>query len=115
MIYGIVFEDATDGGVGAYLPDVPGVAVVAPSRMEAIPMLDKALRWQVEAMIEDGVPLPDGVPGKFEYCLVLDNTFVQHIPDGLQSLFATPTNVTPFWTESRPARVVDSDPVTAAA
>jgi predicted RNase H-like HicB family nuclease len=43
MRYGIVFEQAPDGGVSAYLPDMPGVAVVAEDQTEALVMLDKAV------------------------------------------------------------------------
>jgi predicted RNase H-like HicB family nuclease len=58
MTYGIVFEQAPDGGVSAYLPDMPGVAVVAADQAEALAMLDKAVAWHVEGMIQDGESIP---------------------------------------------------------
>ena len=64
MIYRIQFEDADDGGVGAFLPDMPGVAVVGETRSEALEMLDKAVRWHVEALLADGTTLPEPAPGK---------------------------------------------------
>ena len=76
MIYRILFEDADDGGVGAYLPDMPGVSVVGETRSEALEMLDKAVRWHVEALLADGTALPEPAPGKndpAQWSLILDN------------------------------------------
>ncbi len=58
MKYGVVFESATNG-VGAYLPDVPGVAVVGDDLAEALSLLDRALQMHVDGLIEDGDPIPD--------------------------------------------------------
>jgi predicted RNase H-like HicB family nuclease len=58
MMYSVVFEDADDGGVGAYIPDIPGIGVVGRDYAEARLFIDQALEMYVEAMIEDGDPLP---------------------------------------------------------
>src|SRR5665213_4048966 len=83
MMYGIVFEQAPDGSVGAYLPDMPGVAVVGSDQADAIAMLDQAVRWHVDGMIEDGDPLPDpSDPSGYEWLIVLDRTFVDRMVPG---------------------------------
>jgi len=91
MIYGIVFEDAPDGGVGAYLPDMPGVAVVGADQAEALAMLDKAVQWHVKGMIEDGEPLP--TPGddlaRYRWVFALDRTFVHQVADELRNVVIT--------------------------
>ncbi len=86
MIYGIVFEQASDGNVGAYLPDMPGVAVVATDRQSAMNMLDEAVRWHVEGMIQDGIPIPDSAApdAVFDAWLILDRTYIEQFSEGLR-------------------------------
>lgn len=72
MMYGIVFEDAPDGGVGAFLPDMPGVAVIGVDRAEAFALLDRAVRLHVAGMIEDGDPLPNPTPNRVRYQSYID-------------------------------------------
>jgi predicted RNase H-like HicB family nuclease len=62
MKYSVVFENADDGGVGAYIPDIPGIGVVGRDFAEARSFIDIALEMHVEAMIEDGDPLPTPSP-----------------------------------------------------
>lgn len=59
MNYRVVFERALDGGVGAYAPDLPGTGVVGDTQAEAAQLLTRAVQLQVEAMIRDGIPLPE--------------------------------------------------------
>ena len=94
MIYGIIFEDAADGGVGAYLPDMPGVAVVSKDRQSAMELLDEAVRWHVDGMIEDGIPIPDASApdDRFDAWVILDRTYVDRVPNGLQQYFSASTN-----------------------
>ena len=93
MMYGIVFEQASDGSVGAYLPDMPGVAVVGSDQADAIAMLDQAVRWHVDGMIEDGDPLPDpSDPSGYEWLIVLDRTFVDRMVPGLRGTVMTISN-----------------------
>jgi len=92
MIYRIEFEDADDGGVGAYLPDMPGVSVVGETRSEALEMLDQAVRWHVEALLADGTALPVPAPHKTDpgqWSLILN----QQAPAtfSLQTQAPTPT------------------------
>jgi len=57
MKYGVQFEESSNG-VGAYLPDVPGVAVVGETIDEALSLLGTALQWHIDALMEDEAPLP---------------------------------------------------------
>jgi predicted RNase H-like HicB family nuclease len=59
MTYGVIFEDADDGGVGAYLPDMPGLGVVGRDRKEAREFIEQGVVMHVEGMIEAGDPLPE--------------------------------------------------------
>jgi len=98
VIYGIVFETATDGGVGAYLPDMPGVGVVASDKGEAIGMLDQAVRWHVDGLIEDGLPLPSATQDQsFEAYIILDRTYVRRVDAGIQQFFFESDNAAPLW------------------
>jgi predicted RNase H-like HicB family nuclease len=94
MIYGIVFEDAPDGNVGAYLPDMPGVVAVGPDRQTAMEMLDDAVRWHVDGMIEDGTPIPDpSSPDQlFDAWVILDRTYVEHVSEHLRQYFISSSN-----------------------
>jgi predicted RNase H-like HicB family nuclease len=81
MKYGIVLEEAPDGSVGAYLPDMAGVGVVGCNNLEALQLLRQAVRWHVEAMIEDGTALPEASEGVFDDYLELGRTFIQRLGD----------------------------------
>jgi len=99
MMYGVVLEVAADGSIGAYIPDMPGVAVVGTDRGEALQLLDQAVRWHVEGLIEDGLPIPEPVekPG-YEAALILDRTFVQHTTGAVaQYILGPSSNAAPLW------------------
>jgi len=99
MTYGIVIEDAPDGGVGAYIPAMPGVAVVGVDKAEALAMLDIAVKWHVDGMIEDSLPLPTPTDdlSQYDWVFALDRTFVQHVADGLKEMVITESQATvPF-------------------
>jgi len=57
MRYGVVFEQS-ENGVAAYLPAIPGLAVVGDDQFDALALLDEALQWHIEGMLEDGDALP---------------------------------------------------------
>jgi predicted RNase H-like HicB family nuclease len=78
MTYGVLFEDADDGGVGAYLPDVPGLGVVGRDRNEARTLINEGLQFHVEGMIEGGEPLPQPSDlGAFTDTVELDPALVR--------------------------------------
>jgi predicted RNase H-like HicB family nuclease len=99
MMYRVVFERAPDGSVGAYLPDMPGVAVVADAEGDALQLLDEAVRWHVRGMIEDGDPIPgpSEMPHDPEMMIVLDSTFVQHSEPAVSPYLLAASNAAPLW------------------
>jgi|GEM_PF-5638560 len=108
MIYRVVFEQAADGGVGAYVPDMPGVAVVGDDEGEALQLLDEAVKWHVRGMIEDGDPIPE--PSELaeapEMVIVLDSTFVQHCDPAVSPYLLTASNAAALWkSQVQPQRV----------
>ena len=59
--YVVVYERAEDGGWGAYLPDVPGVAAVGASRDEVAEGIREALAAYATEMTALGRALPPAV------------------------------------------------------
>lgn len=59
--YVVIFEQADDGGWGAYLPDVPGVVALGDSREEVAAGIQEALDAYVEEMRALGKQLPAAV------------------------------------------------------
>ena len=57
--YLVIIERADDGKYGAYVPDLPGCAVVGYSTVaQARRSIIKAIRMHLEGMVEDGAPIP---------------------------------------------------------
>jgi predicted RNase H-like HicB family nuclease len=56
--YLVIYEQAEDGGWGAYLPDVPGVVALGASREEVENRIREALEAFAEEMRERGEMLP---------------------------------------------------------
>ena len=59
MKYYVVYEQAKDGGWGAYPPNLPGVGVVAATRDEARDSVRKAIAMHLRGLREDGLPIPE--------------------------------------------------------
>lgn len=59
--YVVIFEQADDGGWGAYLPDVPGVVALGATRAEVAARIQEALDAYVEEMRQLGKHLPAAV------------------------------------------------------
>jgi predicted RNase H-like HicB family nuclease len=59
--YVVVFERAEDGGRGAYLPDLPGVAALGSSREEVASRIQEAVDAYAREQAALGRPLPDPV------------------------------------------------------
>jgi len=97
MKYGVILETASDGSVGAFLPDLVGVAVVGSDRIEALQLLRQAVRWHVEGLIEDAQPLPQPSESRFDDYVDVERTFVFHaIDDRVRDLFFdTPLDAAP--------------------
>lgn len=57
--YVVIYEQAEDGGWGAYLPDVPGVVAVGATRDEVTSGIHEALAAYVEDLSQRGLSLPE--------------------------------------------------------
>jgi predicted RNase H-like HicB family nuclease len=58
MKYLVVIEKGGNS-FGAYVPDLPGCAVVAETREEALQLIREAVELHVSSMREHGDPLPE--------------------------------------------------------
>jgi predicted RNase H-like HicB family nuclease len=56
--YLVIFEQAQDGGWGAYAPDLPGLGVVGETREEAEAFIRKGIAMHIAGLREDGLPIP---------------------------------------------------------
>ena len=57
--YLVIFEQAADGGWGAYAPDLPGLGVVGDTRAEAEEFIRKGIAMHIAGLREDGLPIPE--------------------------------------------------------
>jgi predicted RNase H-like HicB family nuclease len=53
----VVVEQGAEG-FGAYVPDLPGCVAAGESRDEVLSLIREAIELHIEAMREDGEPLP---------------------------------------------------------
>jgi predicted RNase H-like HicB family nuclease len=58
MKYLVVIEKG-ENSFGAYVPDLPGCAVVGETREEALQLIREAVELHVSSMREHGDPLPE--------------------------------------------------------
>jgi predicted RNase H-like HicB family nuclease len=58
MEYVVIYEQAEDGGWGAYLPDLPGVVALGTTRQEAAARIEEALAAYAEDLLHRGRTLP---------------------------------------------------------
>ena len=61
MRYAIVVEKGPTG-YGAYVPDLPGCVAAAETRTEVLQLIREAIEFHIEAMREDGFPVPEPSP-----------------------------------------------------
>ncbi len=57
--YVVIFERADDGGWGAYLPDLPGVAALGTTRDEVSDRIREAVDAYAQEMATQGRSLPE--------------------------------------------------------
>lgn len=55
--YAIVIEEGPTSW-GAYVPDLPGCAVVAESEAEVRRLIRRAVELHLQGLLEDGAPIP---------------------------------------------------------
>jgi len=60
MKYAVIVEKSANG-FGAYVPDLPGCAVVAETRDEAVKLIREAVELHLESLREEGSPIPEPV------------------------------------------------------
>jgi predicted RNase H-like HicB family nuclease len=60
MRYLVILERG-ENSFGAYVPDLPGCAVVAETREEALRLIREAIAFHVESLREDGSSVPEPV------------------------------------------------------
>ena len=58
LTYAVVIEQ-TPNNYGAYAPDVPGCISTADTPDEMLAMIREALTFHIEALVEDGDPVPE--------------------------------------------------------
>jgi predicted RNase H-like HicB family nuclease len=56
--YVVIYEQADDGGWGAYLPDLPGVVAIGTMREEVAERIQEALSAYAEDLQQRGARLP---------------------------------------------------------
>ena len=57
--YTVIYEKALNGGWGAYVPDLPGLGVVAETFGEAEKLIAEGIGIHIEGLLEDGLPIPE--------------------------------------------------------
>jgi len=57
----LVIVEKGGNSFGAYVPDLPGCAVVAETREEALRLIRQAVALHVESLREEGRPIPEPV------------------------------------------------------
>ena len=55
----LVILERGENSFGAYVPDLPGCAVVAETREEALKLIREATAFHVEGLREDGGTVPE--------------------------------------------------------
>ena len=58
MTYLVVIEKGGNS-FGAYVPDLPGCAVVGETREEALQLIREAMELHISSMLKRGDPLPE--------------------------------------------------------
>jgi predicted RNase H-like HicB family nuclease len=58
MRYTVVIEKA-EGNYSAYVPDLPGCVATGPTVPEAEQEIRAAIRFHIEGLREDGLPVPE--------------------------------------------------------
>jgi predicted RNase H-like HicB family nuclease len=57
--YVVIFEQANDGGWGAYVPDLPGLGVVGETKAEVDKLIREGIEIHIAGLREDGLTVPE--------------------------------------------------------
>ena len=58
MRYAIIIEKGEEG-YGAYVPDLPGCVAVGETLEEVEKLIEEAIPFHIEGLIEEGLPVPE--------------------------------------------------------
>lgn len=58
MKYAVIVEEG-ENSFGAYVPDLPGCAAVAETKEELMKLIQEAIDFHIEGLLEDGQPVPE--------------------------------------------------------
>lgn len=58
MKYAVIVE-AGEKSFGAHVADLPGCIAVAESRAEVLELIQEAIEFHLEGLLEDGQPIPE--------------------------------------------------------
>jgi predicted RNase H-like HicB family nuclease len=56
--YAVVIERASDGGYGAWSPDLPGCVALGDTEAETLAQMRQAIEFHLAGLREDGQPIP---------------------------------------------------------
>ena len=70
--YAIIIEKATDGGFGAYVPDLPGCVGMGLTYDETVQDIIEAIKFHLDGMKEEGITIP--IPSSQAENLVFEYT-----------------------------------------
>jgi predicted RNase H-like HicB family nuclease len=57
----VVVVEKSGNGFGAYVPDLPGCAVVAETRAQTLELIREAVALHLESLRQEGGPIPEPV------------------------------------------------------
>lgn len=57
--YAVIFERASDGGFGAYVPDLPGCVAVGDTIEQVHELITEGIELHLKGMREDGDAIPE--------------------------------------------------------
>jgi predicted RNase H-like HicB family nuclease len=59
--FAVIVEKASDGGYGAYVPDLPGCVSMGGTKEEALENIAEAIQFHIEGLKAEGLPIPEPV------------------------------------------------------
>lgn len=57
--YAVVIERSSDGGFGAWCPELPGCVALGDTEEETLDEMRQAIEFHLDGLREDGEPIPD--------------------------------------------------------
>ena len=60
--YTVIYEQAEDGGWGAYVPDLPGLGVGGETKEVMEKLIQEGIAFHIRGLKEAGLPVPAPTP-----------------------------------------------------